>query len=351
MAVIYAEIDRIKRFQEFWGGISSKLENAVSGQDTRISEVRNALNKALIDAEEICDNAKKALDRARDDLDRTTQSEHDVDEQLSRKAECCERAYNWAQRQVDDLEERRGRFEECCVKYTSKQDQVLSAAKKLEKKGDDWLTQYVCRLQEAKRAIFQDSSAGNGSFLATDGGYIGARELTETERAQLCQKTGWTEKTLNKCQIRPDGSVWLKANNANQDEERYNGILFERDTVVIGGVRVEGVFPKFDSIFTPDVRMPEELWLGKGENYNAHFAWCRAQLKAAVESNHELSAQFTPEERKLILAEKELDNYTWHHHQQPGKMQLIRSDRHNPRKHGVSHTGGNALWCTKFPVE
>ncbi|MGQ4671846.1 HNH endonuclease [Bacillus toyonensis] len=30
---------------------------------------------------------------------------------------------------------------------------------------------------------------------------------------------------------------------------------------------------------------------------------------------------------------------TWHHHQVPGKMQLVLTDIH-----GVNHLGGNKLW-------
>ena len=92
--------------------------------------------------------------------------------------------------------------------------------------------------------------------------------------------------------------------------------------------------------------MPEGLWKGRGSNSPEQFAWCREQLAQAVETNPALAAQFTAQERDLIAARKPLPNYTWHHHQQPGRMQLVLSDRHNAGMHGVNHTGGNALWCT-----
>ncbi len=34
-----------------------------------------------------------------------------------------------------------------------------------------------------------------------------------------------------------------------------------------------------------------------------------------------------------------IDDLTWHHHQVPGKMQLVVSS-----KHSVNHLGGNRLW-------
>lgn len=36
----------------------------------------------------------------------------------------------------------------------------------------------------------------------------------------------------------------------------------------------------------------------------------------------------------------QIEGLTWHHHQEPGKMQLVPSDIHGPTK----HTGGRAIW-------
>jgi DNase/tRNase domain of colicin-like bacteriocin len=35
-----------------------------------------------------------------------------------------------------------------------------------------------------------------------------------------------------------------------------------------------------------------------------------------------------------------IKGFTWHHHQVPGKMQLVLEDTHG----SVSHLGGNKLW-------
>nr|WP_147635543.1 HNH endonuclease [Risungbinella massiliensis] len=36
-----------------------------------------------------------------------------------------------------------------------------------------------------------------------------------------------------------------------------------------------------------------------------------------------------------------MGNYTWHHHQETGRMQLVYSAIHNK---GKPHTGGHRIW-------
>ncbi len=349
MAIIYARIGQIKGFQGLWEALPAQLEASVSDRDHHIANTRSILDQGILEAEEIRDKTHKNLLRVQEELEREMRSEDGPSESLRRRVMQCERAYAFASRQLERLETQRESFDEVSARCTARQDRALTEIRRLGRKGGDWFTGYVQLLQEAKRALFQDAPVGNGSFLAADGGYVGARELTDEERTDLQAKTGWKDNTLKKCQLRPDGSVWLKTNNSIRDSETYNGIWFERDTVLIGNVRVEGIFPKFDAAFEPTERLPESLWKGQGSNYEAHFAWCRAQLKAAAAQNPALAARFTAVERSLIAEEKPLPNYTWHHHQQPGKMQLVLSKKHSAGMHGVNHTGGNALWCTEFP--
>lgn len=351
MAVIYADMVRIQEFRDRWEAVPPQMEASVADRDDYVSAARMALEKGLEEAERICNAARIALDHARDALEKASKTEDGPSDSLRRAVERCERAYEFARRQQEELEEHRDRFQEESLREMAEQDRTLESCKSLGKKGSQWVDGYVQKLTDAKRAIFEDAPSGTGSFQTPDGGYVGARDLTDGERAELAARTGWSEKAWNKCQLRPDGSLWFKTNNSAQDMHFYNGVMFQRDTVMINGVRVEGVFPKFDVTYQPDVLMPEELWKGCGKNNNAQFAWCRSQLKTAVESNPALAAQFTKEERKLIAAEKELPNYTWHHNQQPGKMQLVPSKKHSAGMHGVNHTGGYALWCTVFPEE
>jgi hypothetical protein len=64
------------------------------------------------------------------------------------------------------------------------------------------------------------------------------------------------------------------------------------------------------------------------------------KLKGAIENDPELRDQFTEEQPEQIRNGETPDGYTWHHHQEPGKMQLVKSDIHA----NARHTGGYALW-------
>lgn len=342
MAVIYANIDRLEQFQEYWESIPAPLEAAISDRDTQISHTRTALNSAIGEAEEIRNKAQKRLAQVQEEMESARRSPDGPSRALSQRLEQCERAYEQTRRQLEALEAQRERFFEVSARCTAQQDQALESMKKLSAKGSDWFSGYIELLQEAKYAIYEDAFSGSSSFIAPDGSYIGARQPTKEERADIQKKTGWTDNQLNKCQIRPDGSLWYKTTNCEQEMGHHKGVMFQRDTVIINGVRVEGVFPEFHSHFQPDASLPESIW---SKSREVHFDWCRTQLRVAVENNPALAAQFTAAERKLIAEEKQLPGYTWHHHQQPGKMQLVRTKMIRKALHHVGHTGGYALWC------
>lgn len=346
MSAVYANIDKLKDFQEQWDSLPNGLEAAVSERDTLISETRTALDRGILEAEEIHDRTRHALEQAQEELERAKRYEDGDIERLTRRVEQCRQQDEFASRQLEKLQSQRELFDEESARTVTKQDQALAQIKQLGQKGGHWLSHYTDLLLQAKRALLDDSASVSGSFINDDGSYVGARDLTAEEIALLKEKAGWPDHTLEKCQLRPDGSIWLKTNNSVRDGGRYHGTIFQRDTVMIGDIRVEGVFPHFDALFEPEITMPESLWMGKGNNREAHFAWCRHQLKEAVLKNPALAARFTAQERKLIMEEKKLPGYTWHHHQQPGRMQLVSSKKHNAAMHGVNHTGGNALWCT-----
>lgn len=54
----------------------------------------------------------------------------------------------------------------------------------------------------------------------------------------------------------------------------------------------------------------------------------------------ELKSKFTGEELEGFKEGKKPSNYTWYHHQDIGKMQLVDYFEHEAAK----HTGGRAYW-------
>jgi hypothetical protein len=130
-----------------------------------------------------------------------------------------------------------------------------------------------------------------------------------------------------------------KNDNLKGKEHPVTGVPYIRDTVECpNGDIVEGVFPEFSPVF--------ETKLDKNENGDyvgdrtKHEQNCNEKLKEAIEKDPELKKKFTPEQLEQIRNGETPDGYTWHHHQQPGKMQLVDSETHGKS----AHTGGYAIW-------
>ncbi|QXE03373.1 HNH endonuclease [Terribacillus sp. DMT04] len=111
-----------------------------------------------------------------------------------------------------------------------------------------------------------------------------------------------------------------------------------------GGKHVKGVdydvlgFPIFkgdDVKFTHKLEV--DLYIAKDDK---QFVECTKQLKEEIKQGNIPRDIFTSRQLKMIELElPRIEGLTWHHHQVPGKMQLVISD-----KHGVNHLGGNKLW-------
>lgn len=130
------------------------------------------------------------------------------------------------------------------------------------------------------------------------------------------------------------------ARTRNQDLKGQNhpetDVPFKEKTVTTDtGEEVTGVFPEFESVF--DAQLPEDLYK---ESDRKQFAECNRQLKEKVMSDPEYAKQFTEEQLEQIMNGDTPDGYTWHHNEETGKMQLVKSETHAR----TGHTGGRAIW-------
>ncbi|EJV84261.1 hypothetical protein IG3_02682 [Bacillus cereus HuA2-1] len=71
-----------------------------------------------------------------------------------------------------------------------------------------------------------------------------------------------------------------------------------------------------------------------------HDRICSKALYEQIRKDPKLAAKFTEEEIELFKLGEVPENYTWHHHQEAGRMQLVDYETH--RKTG--HTGGYKIW-------
>ncbi|WP_083678296.1 HNH endonuclease [Paenibacillus sp. FSL R7-0337] len=94
-------------------------------------------------------------------------------------------------------------------------------------------------------------------------------------------------------------------------------------------------YPILDS--KHDITLPEKYYL---ESDKVQFDYLSKELYKEILENPELAKKFTAAERNLLKEGKVPDTFTWHHHQEAGRMQII-----DYFEHQVSgHTGGRAIW-------
>lgn len=98
-------------------------------------------------------------------------------------------------------------------------------------------------------------------------------------------------------------------------------------------------FPIFDDIAIFETRLARNAWIDKSSK--AHMQAATRDLRTAIRNGRVSRSKFTPEQQKAIEAgEAKIPGYTWHHHQDPGRMQLIPSEYHKQS----AHVGGHRLW-------
>lgn len=103
------------------------------------------------------------------------------------------------------------------------------------------------------------------------------------------------------------------------------------DYDVLGFPIFKGVDVKFS------LKLNEDLYKVSDET---QFKKCTSLLKEAIEQGNISKDIFTSKQlRDIENGEARIKGLTWHHHQVPGKMQLVVS-----KTHKVNHLGGNKLW-------
>ena len=163
-----------------------------------------------------------------------------------------------------------------------------------------------------------------------------ARPLTQEEKDCYREKIGCSGSLLENATIDENGKVYIKTiNESKEGQTGENGVLYERKTVVINGVEIEGVFPQFNSAI--DVQLPEELIQARD---SAQAEYANEALKEKVDSDPEFAEQFNDEQLEQIKNGETPDGYTWHHSEEYGEMQLISTEDHQNNR----HTGGKAIW-------
>lgn len=104
---------------------------------------------------------------------------------------------------------------------------------------------------------------------------------------------------------------------------------------------VSGV--KFDNNGFPIFESKHDMYLDPSDytkSRRTHFNRASKDLYNSIQKDSKLASQFTTEEINLFKAGKVPENYTWHHHQDTGRMQLVDSNLHSK----TGHDGGFSIW-------
>lgn len=139
-----------------------------------------------------------------------------------------------------------------------------------------------------------------------------------------------------------DAPRYIITRNETLENDRHpiSGVWFERRVIELpDGERVEGVFPRFESVF--DAKIPEDMYLRPDR---IQFKECNRQLAQEIDNNPELRAKFSEEQIEQIYDGvydgTAPDGYVWHHDAEAGKLQLVDSETHA----FTGHTGGRSIW-------
>lgn len=114
-------------------------------------------------------------------------------------------------------------------------------------------------------------------------------------------------------------------------------VPFERTEIQYAGETISGVYPVFESDFSAQLQ-PSEYTLSDA----SHESIANAQLHEAIMADSLLQASLnlTDADVQALASNVTPDGYTWHHHEQPGQLQLVDSYTHNE----TAHTGGRFIW-------
>ncbi|MEC1621072.1 T7SS effector LXG polymorphic toxin [Bacillus mojavensis] len=192
---------------------------------------------------------------------------------------------------------------------------VGKAASEKIKNGNPSVKPYVNRYTPALEGILQDAgntiNVKNTPLLKR---LVQSKDDLFTKAAPYTYRDEYGNlKTVN-----------LKMGHLKNEKHPKTGIPYDKDG-----------FPIFKAKF--DTKIDSNLY--KESDY-LQFKDATLKLKEEIETDPLLRNQFNDLQIEMIKAGETPDGYTWHHHQDPGRMQLVDQKVH--RKTG--HTGGRHLW-------
>jgi hypothetical protein len=100
-------------------------------------------------------------------------------------------------------------------------------------------------------------------------------------------------------------------------------------------------YPIFEKVAVCDLKLPSRI--AKVQNRNLHSRYATRMLREGIKSGKIDSSKFNNVQISAInLGQAKIPGYTWHHHQNFRRMQLVPEEYH-----ATPHDGGFSLWYKK----
>lgn len=132
----------------------------------------------------------------------------------------------------------------------------------------------------------------------------------------------------------------IDTRNASLDGTSHavTGVEYAKNSVELeNGSVAEGIFPIFDASF--EATIPPDAYFMSDP---VHIGIANMQLYEAIQADPGLADElgFTAEDVENLKSSVTPEGYDWHHHEEPGRIQLVTEEQHV----GSGHTGGRSIW-------
>ncbi|MGU3370245.1 HNH endonuclease [Bacillus mycoides] len=189
----------------------------------------------------------------------------------------------------------------------------------------------------AKDDAYQLAKGSGGSGVSKEGSV--AKETGKPSKVEfdkevdkVMEEAGRNQPAYNRKPIQPKN---YKKMEVNEDGTTTYTIASKSNGKEYKVTYDKNGHPIFNTHF--DTTLAESKYLsGDSEQ----FTFCNKDLFEKAMKDSELKSKFTEAELELFKAGKKPSYYTWHHHQDKGKMQLVDYFEHEVAR----HTGGRAYW-------
>lgn len=175
------------------------------------------------------------------------------------------------------------------------------------------------------------SSNSNTSNSSSSSSNSDAANQEEAKKKRLHQKKveksydNKTNKDLKKSdRTNLKDKVKLRNSHLANKTHPVTGVKFDKDG-----------FPIFESNY--DMKLDE---VDYKKSRNTHSSIAGKKLYQDVQKDFELKSKFTEEDLEIFKDGNVPKRFRWHHHQEPGKLQLVDKKIHTK----TSHTGGYSIW-------